>query len=173
LTVLPSFVRFPVGVVVERRKATSPWVEFLWRSIAVLDGIPDAQPWTPLDIAPDATTFFAGTSDIELYRAAADNYRFNLLSGAASLWVALDATDGDPPYKITTVTADPAEGESLTESGQGIVDAVPMTDAIRDVMTAFVAQHYVEHPFKKRQRNRADPEALARRPRRGGNDDER
>ncbi len=39
-------LRIPVGVVVERRKAFSPWADFIWRPVAVLEGVPDAAPWT-------------------------------------------------------------------------------------------------------------------------------
>jgi hypothetical protein len=165
LSAVEPILRIPVGVVVERRAATSPWADFLWRSVAVLDGVPDAQPWTPLETADDVVTLYAGSADIALYRSEADNYRINLVSGAPGLWIALDPTGGDPPYRIAMVTADPAEGEGLTEPGQSIVDVVAMTDAVRDAVAAFVAEHYVERPFEKRKRDRANPEALARRER--------
>jgi hypothetical protein len=45
---VPPLLRIPVGVVVERRKATSPWAEVIWRPVAVLGGVPDAAAWTPL-----------------------------------------------------------------------------------------------------------------------------
>ena len=35
-----------------------------------------------------------------------------------------------------------------------------MPDAVRDIVAAFVAEHHVERAFSKRQRDRADPEAL-------------
>jgi hypothetical protein len=38
-----------------------------------------------------------------------------------------------------------------------------MPDAVRDAIEAFVAEHRVETQFVKRQRDMADPEALARR----------
>ena len=38
-----------------------------------------------------------------------------------------------------------------------------MPEAVRAVVEAFVAEHHVEQPFVKRKRDRADPEALARR----------
>jgi hypothetical protein len=163
LSAVEPILRIPVGVVVERRAASSPWADFLWRSVAVLDGVPDAQPWTPLETTDEATTLYAGAADIALYRSEADNYRLNLISGAPSLWVALDPTGGNPPYQIAMVTADPAEGEALTEPGQSIVDVVAMTDAVREAVAAFVAEHYVERPFEKRKRDRANPEVLARR----------
>jgi len=31
-------LRIPVGVVVERRKADSSWIDFVWRGVGVLPG---------------------------------------------------------------------------------------------------------------------------------------
>jgi hypothetical protein len=165
-------LRIPVGVVVERRKATSPWADVIWQPVAVLGGLPDAAPWTPLAREGGTAIFYAGPAEIELYRSETDNYRRNLASGAPSVWVALQATGGEPPYEIAAVTADPAEGEGWTEPGQGIIEAVAMTEALREAVASFIADHHVERAFEKRKRDRADPEALARRDPRFGNDDE-
>jgi len=40
---------------------------------------------------------------------------------------------------------------------------VPIPDALRTIVEAFVAEHHVERPFYKRKRDRADPDAFARR----------
>jgi hypothetical protein len=77
------------------------------------------------------------------------------------LWVALRPTGVEPPYEIIAVTADPAEGESFTQAGDDIVEALPMPASVRDLVDVFVAEHHVERPFFKRKRDRADPEALA------------
>jgi len=156
-------LRIPVGIVVERRKASSPWADLLWRPVAVLAGLPDAAPWTALSHDGDTVTFYAGPTEIALYRSEAENYRRNLASDAPMVWVALTATGGAPPYEIAAVTADPAEGEGLTEPGQAIVEAVPMPESVREAIIGFVAQYPAEPTFTKRQRDRADPEALARR----------
>jgi hypothetical protein len=155
--------RFPVGVLVERRKATSPWLDFSWRPIGVLAGEPAAAPWTILSRDEDATTFYAGTANVDLYRTETGNYRDNIATGAPALWVILRPTDAEPPYEIIAVTADPAEGEAMTETGNDLVEPVPMPGAIRDALEAFIAEHHVERPFFKRQRDRADPDARARR----------
>ena len=55
--------RIPVGVVVERRKAASPWIDFIWRPIAVLAGQPDTPPWTALADDGERATFYAGRGD--------------------------------------------------------------------------------------------------------------
>jgi hypothetical protein len=166
-------LRIPVGVVVERRKATSPWADVIWRPVAVLGGLPTAAPWTPLAIDGETATFYAGAAEIELYRSEADNYRSNLASALPAIWVALQETGGDPPYALAAVTADPAEGEGLTGPGRGIVEAVAMPETVRDAIAAFVAEHHVDHVFMRRTRDRADPEALARRGPQGRSDNER
>lgn len=155
-------MRISIGVVVERRKAVSPWADVVWRPIALLAGLPDAEPWTPLATEGETVTFYAGAAEIELYRTETENYRSNLASAAPSVWVAMLTTGGEPPYEIAAVTADPAEGEALTEPGQGIVEAVAMPEPVRDAIASFISEHHVERVFEKRKRDRANPEALAR-----------
>jgi hypothetical protein len=178
MSIVAPLVRIPVGVVVERRKASSPWADLLWRPVAILPGLAEATPWTELAREGDTVTYYAGPGEIALYRTEADNYRRNLESGTPSVWVGLEATGGEPPFEIAAVTADPAEGEALTEPGQAIVEALAMPEPVYDAVAQFVAQYPAARPFTKRKRDRADPEILARRdPRRGQDhgrtDDER
>jgi hypothetical protein len=160
---VPAQAKIAVGVVVERRKAQSPWIDFTWQPVAVLAGQPDAAPWTVLSQDGERASFYVGSAEIELYRTETGNYRDNLASAAPMLWVALRPTGVDPPYEIFAVTADPSEGEAWTEAGSDLVDVVPMPQPVRTVIDAFVAEHHVERVFHKRARDRADPEALARR----------
>lgn len=156
--------RIPVGVVVERRRAKSQWTQFVWRAVAVLAGVPEAEPWTVLDIQVDHTTYYAGAAEVALYRSDCGNYRINLTAAVPQLWVILRETGADPPYKVAIVTADPGEAEALTESGADLVESVPMPEVICTTVAAFVAVHHGDDEvFTKRQRDRADPEALARR----------
>jgi hypothetical protein len=158
-------ISIPVGVVAERRKAKSPWIEFVWRPVSVLPGVPQTQPWTMLDGNAEVATFYAGSAGIALYRSETARYRENLTSGAPAIWVVLRLTGVEPPYELVTVTADPSEGEALTQTGADLVESVPMPQAVQEIIEAFVAEHHVEQEFYKRERNRADPEALARRER--------
>ena len=162
----------PVGVVVERTKAESRWIDFLWRPVAVLAGQPATEPWTRLSGDEERTTFYAGPGVVELHRTETANYRDNLATGAPSLWVVLRETGSEPPYGVFLVTADPAEGEAMTEAGNDLVESVPMVETIRDQVAAFVAEHHVEQTFVKRTRDRANPDALGRRPSALPRDDE-
>jgi hypothetical protein len=159
-----ALVSIPVGVVVERLKATSPWLDYVWRPASILEGIPAAVPWTTLASAEDKTIFYAGTASIDLYRTETANYLDNIRSGSPSLWIVLRPTGSEPPYELAAVTADPAEGEAFTEAGSDLVETVPMPPNIISVIQAFLTEHHVERPFVKRQR---DTGGIDARPQRG------
>jgi uncharacterized protein DUF3305 len=163
VSIVSAPMRIPVGVVVERRRARSPWIDFTWEPVQVLPGCPEAAPWTMLASDAEAATFYAGPAEIALYRTETGNYRHNLASGSPGLWIALRPTGLERAYDIVAVTADPTEGESFTQAGDNLVGVVPMPPAVYAIVEAFVSEHHVEQPFHKRERDRADPEALARR----------
>ena len=169
---MAALATIPVGVVVDRIKAESQWIDYIWQPTAVLVGEPDAQPWTVLSGDNDRASYYAGSTSIDLYRSDTGNYRDNLL-GDSKLWVVLTPSESDPPYSLFMVTADPTEGEAQTETGVNLVETVAMPDAVRAVLETFVAEHHVEQTFYKRKRDRANPEALGRRAPSGqGRDDD-
>jgi hypothetical protein len=65
--------------------------------------------------------------------------------------------------ELVSATVDPYEGEALAESIGDIVEAVPMPAPVQDWVQAFFDAFHQEQTFFKRKRDRADPEALARR----------
>ncbi|MES5481866.1 DUF3305 domain-containing protein [Bradyrhizobium sp. INPA03-11B] len=163
-------LRIPLGVVVERVSAQSPWTDFVWRGTGVLPDEPDMTPWTVLREQGGTTLFYAGSAIVDLYRSEAARYRDNLASGDPSVWIILTPSEGAWPYVVSAVTADPAEGEAFTEAGANLVEAVPMPEVLRQAIENFITQHHVETEFVKRERRRADPEALARRHHEGGHE---
>lgn len=159
---MAALVHILVGVVVDRVKAESPWIDYIWQPKAVLVGEPDATPWTKLSGDDERASFYAGSASIELYRSETGNYRDNL-AGDCKLWIVLTPTESEPPYQLSKVTADPAEGEAHTETGINLVEAVPMPDQVREALEDFVTEHHVDRTFYKRKRDRPDPDALGRR----------
>ena len=151
-----------MGVVVERCKAESPWLDFLVRPVSVLAGVPSAQPWTVIHAAGDLTTFYAGDAVIELHRTETANYRNNLASGTPLLWVVLRPGPGQVGFDLLSVTADPAEGEALTGAGDDLVESVPMPSYVREIVENFVAEHHVDQPFFKRARDRSSRSSARR-----------
>jgi len=163
-------LRIPVGVVVERRRAESPWIDFVWRGTGVLPDEPETTPWTVIREQEGTTLFYAGSATIDLYRSETARYRDNLATGAPCVWIILTPSEGVRPYAVSAVTADPAEGEAFTEAGANLVEAVPMPEVLCEAIENFIAEHHVEIEFVKRQRRRDNPEALARRHHEGGHE---
>jgi hypothetical protein len=163
LSIIAPAKTITVGIVVERSKGAGPWTDYLWRPVSAFSGVPSAPAWTKLSDDGERATFFVGTTDIELYRSEAGNYRENLLVEQPLLWVALRLTADDPPYMLAGATVDPAEGESWVALGTDLVDSVSMPGAVEAMVAEFVAENYVEQAFHKRKRDRADPEGMARR----------
>jgi len=156
-----AFAQIPIGVVVARRKAASPWIDHTWQPASIMVGQAETAPWTKLSDHGDTVMFYAGSAVFELYAGETANYRDNL-AGDNSLWVILRPAEGDFPYDLAKVTADPTEAEAYAGAGDNIVESLPMPDSLHDLVAAFVAEHHVEQQFFKRQRTRAEPEALAR-----------
>ncbi len=142
-----------VGVVVERRAARSPWIDALWRPVAVLPDAPALPRLASLGAGADGERFYAGPWEMELHRTDTATYRDNLFTGRPLLWVALRREGAAPPV-VVGVTADPAEGESWTEAGSDSVETVAMPGEIEALVAAFVAEHHVERVFVKRKRRR-------------------
>ncbi|WP_150286319.1 DUF3305 domain-containing protein [Rhabdaerophilum calidifontis] len=159
----------PVGVIAEKRKAASPWIDHTWSVEAVLTGIPAAARMTLIARDETGERYYVGAENLVFSSVETARYRDNLLSGAPKLWVVMREDALDATLTLVTVTADPAEGEAHAESEANLVGTVPMAPEIAAALAAFVDEHHVERDFFKRKRDRADPDGLGRRrPGRGG-----
>lgn len=163
---VPGTIRLPVGVLAERRPGSTPWAEWSWRVVEVLEQTPPVPPWTVLREEAGRTLFFAGEAEVALHPTDTANYRDNLAATPPLVWVVLRPVEAEPGYALHLVTVDSGEAETCADSGADLLEALPMPPGLRAVTEAFVAQHHVERRFYKRRRDRADPESLARRGRR-------
>ncbi len=144
-----------VGVVVRRRSIENPWIDHMWSPVMVLEDVPETAQWTVLSTEADATIYYAGPASMDLFSSDTANYRDNLADGDPRIWVALRRQDGGPELELTRITADPAEGEALFESGCDVIGTVPMPAEIASWIAAFVDQFHVARVFHKRKRDRA------------------
>lgn len=151
----PPVVRIPVGVVVERHRAQSAWLDAIYRPVSILCGVPATAPWTTIDSNEHTTTLYAGEAVVELFRTETAQYQVNLASGKPSLWVVLRPVETEVPFALRLVTADPAEGEALTGAGNDLVEPVPMPPSIIATIARFIADHPPTASFYKRERDRS------------------
>lgn len=148
---------FTVGVVVARKLLRSGiWEQHAWLPHAILPSAPSVAAGTPLGGDGSTEYVYAGAFDLVLERAATSHYRDNLAAARPSVWISLQ--DSGEEFEIGSVTADPYEGEALTEAIGATVEAVPMPDSLQAAIGAFVEAFHVERPFMKRKRDRANTE---------------
>jgi hypothetical protein len=157
---MPTFA-IEVGVVLERRKAKSPWLDVIWEAHAVLAEPASARPGASLGVSGGGELFYAGGATLEAHTIEAGYYRDNLATGDPKLWVVIRPRPDGPTPEVVKVTCDPTEGEGYTETGWETVNMVPMPEAVQAALAAFVDEHHVDKPFIKRKRDRQDPESLA------------
>ena len=150
-----------VSVVIERRPAASQWADWIWRPCEIVDGAAAAEPFVKLAESEDGVArYFAGSAQIVLHRKETEAYRLNL-TGDRVLYVVLRSDeDGNAPYRLHVVTASPYLAQDYLDSGEELVEALPMPPAIAELVEAFCAFHHQEEPFVKRKRDRVRTDKL-------------
>jgi hypothetical protein len=145
-----------VGVIVERRKVANPWQDWSWRPVAVVPGAPKVDGWRQTVTGEGWAQFHAATLTVDLHPAEAEGYVVNLQADTPRAWVVLreDENGGDFPYKVHVVTVSAYRMQDYMDSAEEIVEAVPMPEAMAAWLEAYVSEHYVATPFKKRKRDK-------------------
>lgn len=147
-----------LGVIVERRRSTSPWQDHAWLPTGVVPGGAALEPWTVMRETPDVAQFFAGAYEVELNPRETGNYQVNLAAEQPAVYVVLRFDEGAPlGIRVHLVTVSPAEAQGYLESGADIVERVPMPQDLIRMLGAYMAAYHVEKPFHKRQRQKLDP----------------
>ena len=152
-----------VGVVVERRRTGNIWQPERWSAVALLPGRPDVAPWTVLESGEGWARCYAGAAEVALFASDTDNYKHNLDGPRPAAFVILRRDGGEPGLRLLGVTLDPGEIDAHSDAGDDLIEALPLPPSLAAWLRDFVERHHVERPFHKRRRDRADPEALARR----------
>ncbi len=164
MTVLP-LASIAVGVLAERKPAMNAWADAVWAITEIVLDMPEMPDWTVLRQDGPRTLFFAGTAEIKLFRTETSNLKHNMDAAAPRIWAVLRPTDTPPGMALQLVTADPGEAHLFADSGNYLMESLPMPAPVADAIQAFIAAHHQEQQHYKRKRDRADPDALGRRSR--------
>ena len=151
-----------VGAVVRRSPGVTRWAKHVWKPVAVIPGAPDAF-WKELVTEGEVVDYHAGTVTMELFRADVEGYLVSLNMSTPSVWIILDRdVTGQSPsgWAVSTVTASAHEALDSLDSGESIVEAVPIPESLAAWIKEFVDMHYIEEPFKKRRRDEVRVDAV-------------
>lgn len=158
----------PVGVVLERRAIDNPWQDHRWSAVSVFVGAPEQADWKLLERGEGFERYHAATMELELHRKETEAYKVNL-AGQPSVYVILRQDDDpDSPYEVYPflATASAYEAQDYLDSGEEIVEAVPMPEGLVAWVRDFCEEHHREEVFVKRKRSdhRHEQEKFAPRP---------
>jgi uncharacterized protein DUF3305 len=145
----------PLGVIVSRERIDNPWQEHAWRPVSVFLNPPDVNEWRELRRDATSVHYHAATLPMELHAKETIGYKANLDAGKPLVYVVLRETgDEERPIEVATVTASPYDAEVYGYDSSETVGTVAMPEPLIELFEAFVAEHHVEEPFVKRQRQK-------------------
>lgn len=143
----------PMGIVVERKKLDHPWAEARWRPVSLLPGFRGAAQWQEIARGEDWCHYLCAVLPLTLHRKETEAYRTNLQDGVPVAYVVLrprEDPESEREIEAVQVTASPFDAQDFLDSGDDIVEALPMPESVAELIEKFVAEHHVEEPFKKR-----------------------
>ncbi len=154
----PLSARAEVAVAVERRDSATAWITESWRPLEVIAEPPAAaQPWVLLRRGDGFEHYLASGVPLELHRSDLASYRYNLGGNEPRLYVVLRRTgDAARPVAVVLATAAPDQAQAMSESGEDVVDGLPMPEALRAWIEMFCACHPADEPLRKRRRDTMD-----------------
>ena len=152
----PGSESVPLGIVIRRIPGTTRWVRWVWRVVAVLPGAADAD-WREMRREADILEYHAATVPLELWASDIESYETGLAARVPAVYVVLrqnDSEDHGHGIEVVLATVSPDEAQSYMDSGEEIVEQVPMPPAIEGMLREFLGRHRQADPFVKRQRDR-------------------
>lgn len=146
----------PIGIIVRKSPGVTRWAKWSWRVVAVLPGAGPAD-WRELRRDGEIVEYHAATLNLDLWSSDTEAYLVALSAKIPSLIVVLRETQNSPtgmPFEPMIVTASPYEGQDYLDSGDGLIESVPMPLGVIGWVRDFVQDHHVEEVFIKRKRDK-------------------
>ncbi|WP_106205542.1 DUF3305 domain-containing protein [Aliiruegeria haliotis] len=152
----PPQVSLPLGIVIRKMPGVTRWARWSWKAVGILPGAGPAD-WHEMRRDGDAVEYHAATVQLELYASDTEAYLTGLSARVPSIGVVMrDATDPDAAEDVEVVlaTASPYETQDYLDSGEEIVELVPMPEGLVALIRDFVDAHHEDEVFVKRRRDK-------------------
>ncbi len=150
-------ISMPLGIVIRKSPGVTGWAKWVWKAVAVLPGAGPAD-WHELRREGEVVEYHAATVTLELFRSEAEAYLTGISTRSPSIYVVLrDSTDPEAAQDVEVLlaTASPYEAQDYADSGEEIIELVPMPDSLINWIKAFINVHYQPEKFIKRRRKNA------------------
>ncbi|MEO9825765.1 MAG: DUF3305 domain-containing protein [Paracoccaceae bacterium] len=143
----------PLGVVIRRVPGVTKWAKHVWKAVAVLPGAGSVH-WKELRRDGDAVEFHASTLPLELFRTDTEAYLHGLSAETPAIYVVMRPSENSDPLDILLVTASPYEAQDYADTGEELVEKVPMPEGLVAWIRDYVELHHEDEVFIKRRRDK-------------------
>lgn len=130
------------------------WASHVWKAVAVLPGA-GTSDWKEMRRVDEAVEFHAATLPLVLYRTDTEAYLHGLSAKLPSIYVIMRPSEGERPLDVVLVTASPYEAQDYADTGEELVEKVPMPDGLIAWIREYVELHHEDEVFIKRRRDKA------------------
>lgn len=147
-------IEMPLGVVIRKSPGVTRWAKWTWTAVAVLPGAGPAN-WAEMRREGDAVEYHAATLPLTLWATDTEAYMMNLSDQIPSIYAILRESDADDiPFEVSLVSASPYEGQDYADTGEDIVEKIPMPEGLVAWMRDFTFAHHEHEQFIKRRRDK-------------------
>lgn len=144
----------PLGVILRKAPGATRWARWAWSAIGVLPGAAPAD-WKEVRRVGDTVDYHAATLTLTLWADETEAYLTNLNDRVPSIYLVLrDEGATDTPLVPVLVTASPFEGQDYADTGEDIVEKIPMPDGLIAWVRDFTKSRHHEEVFIKRKRDK-------------------
>ena len=147
-------VSIPLGIVIRKVPGVTRWVDHVWKAVAVLPGAGPAH-WKELRRDGDVIEFHAATVPLELFRTDTEAYLHGLSTKIPAIYVVMRESEGADPLDVVLATASPYEAQDYADTGEELVEKVPMPEGLVAWIRDYVEQYHEDEVFIKRRRDKS------------------
>jgi hypothetical protein len=144
----------PLGIVMRKTPGVTRWITWNWTPVAVLPFAKSAK-WKLLRQEGDAEEYHATTLPMTMHAADAEAYMHGLSTKIPSIYVVMRPGAGEADLDFVMATASPYEAQDYADTGEEIVEKVPMPEGVVAFVRDFAEEFYEEEVFVKRKRKNA------------------
>ena len=139
---------------------SNPWQDEVWKPVAVFQTDDLTISWKVMLEGEGVTQYHAATVPLNLHRKETEALNLNLEGdNEGEIYVILceeDNKSAQMPYYVHLVTASSYEAQDYMDTGEYIIEKVPMPESVAALIAAFANEHHVEEKFIKRKRDKLD-----------------
>ena len=151
--VVGKSVSISLGIVVRKVPGVTRWIDHVWKAVAVLPGA-GAAHWKELRRDGDTIEYHAATVQLELFRTDTEAYLHGLSTKIPAIYVIMRDGIGDDPLDVVLATASPYEAQDYADTGEELVEKVPMPEGLVAWVRDYVEAHHEDEVFIKRRRDK-------------------